>query len=187
MSAVRIVTYDPAWPATFEKLRARAARALGDLSLRIEHVGSTSVPGLHAKPVIDMTVVVRSAMDVHSAVQALATIGYEHRGDLGIVCREAFHAPDDLPEHHLYVCTEGSTPLVNHEHVRDHLRIHEADRLAYGALKRGLAREHGGDVDAYTRAKTAFLLRILGGAALSAEQREEIRRQNVSDPPDARD
>lgn len=100
---VVIVDYDPLWPKQFETLRYRLANVLGGLALTIEHVGSTAVPGLAAKPILDIDVLLRSPDDLPSAIAALASIGYLHRGDLGIPGREAFRAPSNYLRHHLYV------------------------------------------------------------------------------------
>src|SRR5262249_9274598 len=108
MSRTIVVTeYDPSWPAVFEALRARLTRVLGDVALSIEHVGSPPAPGLAATPFIDCEVVGPSPGDAPAAIERLASIGYVHRGDLGIAGREAFAQPPGLHEHHLYVC-----PLV---------------------------------------------------------------------------
>jgi len=85
-----IVDYDPAWSGQFEILRRRIAKTLGDLVARIEHVGSTAVPGLAAKPIIDLDVLLASPDDMPAAVDRLASIGYVHQGDLGVPGREAF-------------------------------------------------------------------------------------------------
>ena len=139
MKTVIVVDYDPRWPAVFERLRASLARALAGLPFEIEHVGSTSVPGLAAKPVIDLNVVVPTANEVAETIERLASLGYRHRGDLGIVGREAFRAPPGLPKHHLYVCVEGVLALRNHLGVRDYLRTHpEAVRAE---LREGRRRE----------------------------------------------
>src|SRR5438132_128523 len=114
-----VVDYDPAWPNTFEMLRSRAWEVVGEFAISIEHVGSTSSPGHAAKPVIDMCVVVTSPTEILLAVTRLATLGYVHRGDLGIVGREAFHSPAGLSAHHLYVCPQDSPALANHLAVRD--------------------------------------------------------------------
>lgn len=178
MPYVTVVPYDPAWPDTFRGLRDRVTPALEGIADRIEHIGSTSVPGLWAKPVIDMTVVVPSIDDVPRAIDALAPLGYAHRGDLGIVGREAFTRPDGLPAHNLYVCAKGALALRNHFALRDHLRAHEPDREAYSALKRELASAHPDDIDRYTVAKSDLLLRLLEAAGLSREDLDTIRRQN---------
>src|SRR5689334_4395940 len=114
-----VVDYDPAWPAVFEKLRARTWSVVGDFALGIEHIGSTSVPGLAAKPIIDMCVVVPSAEQVSLSIERLATLGYVHRGDLGVEGREAFWSPQQLPAHHLYVCPKGNLGLMNPLALRD--------------------------------------------------------------------
>ncbi|HEY2860733.1 MAG TPA: GrpB family protein [Terracidiphilus sp.] len=85
--------YDDAWPLRFEDLAATIRKALGIIVLRIEHVGSTAVPGLAAKPVIDLDVVVRSAHEMQLAILRLAQIGYAHEGELGIAGRAAFRSP----------------------------------------------------------------------------------------------
>ena len=129
---VVVVPHDPAWVAAFEALRAVYVASLGDLALAIHHVGSTSVPGLAAKPIIDVDVEIRSREILPSVVRALAALGYRHEGDLGVHGREAF-APesDDVPrdgsgrrwpEHHLYVCASDSPELRRHLVFRDWLR-----------------------------------------------------------------
>src|SRR5687767_15978465 len=108
MSTVTVVDYDPSWPSVFETLKSHVLQALGSLPVSVEHVGSTAIPGLAAKPIIDMDVVVASVADVTIAVERLSSLGYIHRGDLGIQGREAFHSPSALPPHHLYVCAQGT-------------------------------------------------------------------------------
>ena len=178
MSAVVIVDYDPEWPARFEALRARIWPRVRDVARAIEHVGSTSVPGLAAKPTIDLTVVADSAADVPAAIQRLATLGYVHRGDLGIPGREAFFAPEELPRHHLYVCPPDNLGLENHLRVRDTLRAHPALAAEYGELKKQLAERFPNDVDRYTEGKSSFLGRILRASGLTPDQVAEIEAVN---------
>jgi GrpB-like predicted nucleotidyltransferase (UPF0157 family) len=116
---VLIVDYDPHWPDLFEELRAPVVAALGDLIVCVEHVGSTAVPGLAAKPIIDMDVVVPSVADIPEAIRRLAILGYVHRGDLGISGREALTSPAGKPSHHLYVCALDSEELRRHRSLRD--------------------------------------------------------------------
>src|SRR5262245_51865013 len=104
---------------------------LAGVAVTIEHVGSTAVPGLAAKPIIDMDVVIRSRSDLPAVITRLATLGYQHQGDLGIPDREAFRPPPGLPPHHLYVCLAGCAALRNHITLRDHLRSHPADAATY--------------------------------------------------------
>ena len=156
--------FTTSWPTLFETLRSRLLLALGDLADSIEHVGSTAVPGLVAKPIIDLDIVVDSATDVPLAVARLATLGYQHRGDLGIEGREAFDRPAKLPAHHLYVCVQGSLALANHLTIRDYLRQHPEAAVKYGFLKRRLAREFPLEPARYGGGKTEFLVGLLRAA-----------------------
>jgi len=176
---VVVVDYDPAWPGDFERLAQTARAALGDLALRIEHVGSTSVPGLAAKPVIDVSAVVRSERDVRAAIERLGTIGYRHQGNLGVEGREAFAAPGgDLPVHNLYVCYEGSVGLVNQVAVRNYLREHPETAAAYAALKKELAQRFPNNIDGYVDGKTDFVLGVLRASGLPRETIAAIANAN---------
>jgi GrpB-like predicted nucleotidyltransferase (UPF0157 family) len=121
-----VVPYDPAWPAVFEQIRRRVVPLLRDLGATVEHVGSTAVPGLAAKPIVDVDVVVATSVDIEPAIGHLASGGYVHLGDLGIPGREAFDIPADMPYHHLY--------LVAHF-------LASGDRAAYLEAKSALIRE----------------------------------------------
>lgn len=178
MRTIVVVEHDPAWPAQFESLRSRIHPAVSDIAAAIEHVGSTSVPGLAAKPIIDMVIVVPEAARIPEAIDRLAPLGYGHRGDLGVEGREAFSRPDDLPPHHLYLCPHGNLSLRNHLTLRDHLRAHEADARAYGALKKRLAREFTHDIDSYMDGKTDFIVGILRDHGFTPEQIEAIEKVN---------
>ena len=159
-----IEDYDPHWPGQFETLRARISPVLGPLAAAVEHVGSTAIPGLAAKPIIDMDVLLRSAADLPAAITRLATLGYQHRGDLGVPGREAFRPPPhDLP-HHLYVCVPECLEYARHITFRNHLRMHPEDARAYEGLKRDLAVEFREDREAYNQAKTEFVEAVLGRA-----------------------
>jgi GrpB-like predicted nucleotidyltransferase (UPF0157 family) len=162
---VIIVDYDPHWPDLFEELRAPVVAALGDLVFIVEHVGSTAVPGLAAKPIIDMDVVVPSVADIPEAIGRLAILGYVHRGDLGIPGREAFISPAGKSRHHLYVCALGSEELRRHRSFRDYLLTHPDDARAYGALKKAAALRFAEDRAAYTEAKTRFVEAVLQRAS----------------------
>jgi GrpB-like predicted nucleotidyltransferase (UPF0157 family) len=156
MQSVVMVDYDPDWPVRFEALRERIAAALGPLAVAIEHVGSTSVPDLCAKPIIDLDVVVHRE-DIPASIQALEALGYRHEGDLGIGGREAFRWTAEFPEHHLYVCPEGSPALRRHVVVRDYLRAHAEMARAYADLKKRLAQLYHDDRSKYQAAKADFI------------------------------
>ena len=183
MSRVVVQDYDPAWPKVFESLRARIWPLVSDIAIAIEHVGSTSVPGLAAKPIIDIDIVVAPPR-VDPAIERLATVGYEHRGDLGIRGREAFAAPGETPRHHLYLCPCDSAALANHLAVRDALRRSASDVHDYGELKKRLAGEFAEDVEGYVEAKTEFLVGLLEKAGFPEEDLAEIRsaKADTRDP-----
>jgi GrpB-like predicted nucleotidyltransferase (UPF0157 family) len=170
--------YDPQWPVLFSELHDRIWPTLRDVALAVEHVGSTAVPGLAAKPVIDLDVVVASRREVPLAIARLADLGYEHRGNLGIEDREAFVTPAALPAHHLYVCPHDSVALRNHLVLRDHLRSHPSDAAAYGQLKIHLAQQFPDDIAAYVEGKTEFILSILARYGFAPDTLESIRRAN---------
>lgn len=133
------------------------AAALDDVAVAIEHVGSTAVPGLAAKPVIDLVVVVEPER-VQEAIDRLAAVGYVHRGDLGVEGREAFSSPDSERRHHLYVSATGSEELRAQLAFRDRLRRDTALAAEYEALKRELAVRFRDDRPGYTEAKTDFVV-----------------------------
>jgi len=163
-----ICDYDPRWLALFESLRATLSAALGDLVSRIEHVGSTAVPGLAAKPIVDLDAVLRSGADREVAIARLDRLGYLHRGNLGIAGREAFTFRGSGPSpgaHHLYVCDPASSEWRRHLLFRDALRADAALAAEYAALKRRMANLHAEDPDAYTEAKTEFVEAVLHAAA----------------------
>jgi GrpB-like predicted nucleotidyltransferase (UPF0157 family) len=158
---VIIKDYDPRWPQLFEMLRLRIAAVLDEVAISIEHVGSTAVPGLAAKPIIDIDVLLRSSADLPTVIRKLADLGYMHRGDLGVTGREVFRANSDDVQHHLYVCPPGSGEYKRHIAFRNYLRMHAADANTYAVLKRMLASQFGSDRDGYNRAKSDFVQQIL--------------------------
>ena len=159
---VVIVEYSPDWARQFEQIRTVLLAALGGLALAVEHVGSTAVPGLAAKPIIDIDVVIAHPDDIDAVELALAAIGYAYSGEQGIAGRHAFKQPPNLPRHHCYVCAADSAELLRHMTFRDALR--QDPRLAeqYSALKQELAATFRDDRLGYSEAKTAFVEAVLG-------------------------
>lgn len=156
-----VVDYDPKWPELFAAFRARIEGALEGRAAAIEHVGSTAVPGLAAKPVVDIDVLLSSAARPHEAIERLALLGYGHKGNLGIAGREAFTQPADQPAHHLYVCAAGSIEFIRHVAFRDYLRTHPESARIYGELKRRLATEYRHDRATYGAGKDEFVREVL--------------------------
>ncbi len=157
---ILISDYDPRWPERFEDLRRRLAPHVADLPVSIEHVGSTSVPGCAAKPIIDLDIVVSDAAVVSEVISRLAEQGYRHEGDLGVPGREAFQAPPASPVHHLYAVIAGSKPHLDHVLLRDYLRRRPDEVQRYSALKVALAQRFPADREgrvAYSAAKSALV------------------------------
>lgn len=158
---VSVWDYDLKWPRLFSQIEQELREQVGALALAIEHVGSTSVPGLAAKPIIDIELIIASAYQFPSVKERLEHFGYIHRGPCGVPDREAFRCVIDLPAHHLYVCQTGARPLREHLCFRDALRQNPGLAAEYAALKRALAEQYRHDRDAYTEAKTGFIRSVL--------------------------
>jgi GrpB-like predicted nucleotidyltransferase (UPF0157 family) len=178
MRTIQIVDYDPAWPAVFAQLRSRVWAVVEGVAVAVEHVGSTSVPDLAAKPIIDMTVVVGSTTDVPAAIERLAALGYVHQGNLGVDGREAFGSPDGWPAHHLYLCARDNVALENHLALRDYLRAHPESARAYADLKKRLASQFPHDMGSYVEGKTGLILEILRDAGFPPDRLDAIARAN---------
>jgi len=155
--------YDPEWPHWFETVRRRVWPVVEDIALRIEHVGSTAVPGLAAKPIVDMDIVVASEDDVRPVIDRLAATGYRWRGDLGVVGREYFKAMKDegLPPHTPYLVVENNKAHVDHWLLRDMLRGDPEARERYAALKRRNVVLANRDMDVYVAAKAKLVAELL--------------------------
>lgn len=164
---VHVAEYHPAWPERFRFLARRAAEAIGERVLAVEHVGSTSVPGLAAKPIIDLAVLVRPE-DVPHAIERLAALGYVHEGNKGIPGREAFRTPPGEEKHHLYVCIPESASVRDHLLFRDYLRAHPDVAREYAELKRRLAEQYRHDSEGYQDAKRPFIEEVTERAAAEA-------------------
>jgi len=159
---VIVLPYDAAWKSDFVKIRQELESAIGDLIIGIEHVGSTSVEGLSAKPCIDIDVVIRDYSVFDAIVSKLAEIGYVHEGDLGIKGREAFDYSDKphLQKHHLYVCPQDSPELRRHVTFRDYLRANPEAVKTYGAVKETAAKLYPEDIDGYIAYKSPCIEEI---------------------------
>jgi GrpB-like predicted nucleotidyltransferase (UPF0157 family) len=159
-----ISDYDTDWPLHFEEIAQPVRKAIADLGATVEHIGSTSVPGLAAKPIIDIDVAVASSDDVLTAIERLRSLGYLYQGDKGIKGREAFMWPNGARPHHLYVVVQGNEPHRKHIAFRNHLREHPEVARDYAALKTRLAEQHAEDRLGYTDAKDAFVAQVLRAA-----------------------
>ncbi|MBR6596283.1 MAG: GrpB family protein [Oscillospiraceae bacterium] len=165
---VTVTPYNPHWPDDFEAIRRELAAGLGELIVDIHHVGSTSVPGLSSKPIIDIDVEIKDYSVFPEAVARLQMLGYAHEGDLGIPQREAFcyAGKAHLRKHHLYVCPADSEELRRHITFRDHLRRNPEDAAAYGAVKEKAARLYPDSIDDYMKFKSEIICKLYRKCAL---------------------
>lgn len=154
-----VVPYDPNWPAEFERIREYLIKKIGDLVMEIKHVGSTSVPGLCAKPIIDIVAVMDSYDVFPEIVARLEKVGFQHEGDGGIKEREVFKRliPDDFIDYHFYVCPKDSEESRRQTIFRNALLNNKDVADEYGKLKMRLIEEVNGDRVLYTDSKTDFI------------------------------
>jgi len=152
--------YDSAWPSRFAELGARIESALGAGALAVEHIGSTSVPGLAAKPIIDVLVVVADVLEERSYVPALEDAGFVLR------VREAGHRMFRTPDKdvHIHVYSSGDQAIRDYLDLRDWLRVDESDRTLYADVKRDLAKRPWSDMNHYAEAKSDVIQQVLGRA-----------------------
>jgi GrpB-like predicted nucleotidyltransferase (UPF0157 family) len=155
-----IVDYDSSWPARYQLERDRVRRALGVAALRIEHIGSTAVPGLAAKPIVDLLVAVADPDDDGETVPALEAAGYELR--VREPGRRMFRTP--ARDVHVHLWRHSDPEVARHLIFRDRLRRSSADRDAYERLKRELAAREWADMNEYADAKTPLIEAILSRA-----------------------
>jgi GrpB-like predicted nucleotidyltransferase (UPF0157 family) len=162
---IHLVPYDPTWPLEFEAEAARIERACADLELRLEHIGSTAIPGLSAKPIIDILAGRPPRAAVAPYIAAMKQIGYEHKGAYGIPGRQYFRrgAPRS---HHVHMVSWTSAFWREHLAFRDFLRDHPERAREYDALKRELAPVSGDDHAAYVKGKGPFVRAVLREAGL---------------------
>ena len=165
---VIVLPYDPAWKSAFEEIRREIEAAVGNLILGIEHVGSTAVEGLSAKPCIDIDVVIRDYSVFDQVVRRLEAINYIHEGNLGIKNREAFCYTDKphLQKHHLYVCPQDSAELHRHIAFRDYLRANPEAAKQYGQAKETAAKLYPDDIDGYIAYKSPCIEQLYRACGL---------------------
>lgn len=163
MDEVVIAAYDPSWPEIFAGEAWAIQQALGDVLVGIEHVGSTSIPGLSAKPIIDIVVSVTSLAEGTAAVPALEMLGYDCRGENGIPGRLFFRKGliEFKRTHHLHLVEAGHEQWKSMLAFRDYLRSHPGDARRYEELKRTLAEKFRDNRAAYTNGKADFVQAVL--------------------------
>lgn len=163
---IRLVPYDPAWPARFEEERTALVAAIGEWIVGdVHHVGSTAVTGLEAKPIIDILVGVRGLEESRACFEPLAGLGYLHAPYLAEEMHWFCKPHPSRRTHHLHLVPTGSRRYSDELAFRDRLRADPELAADYAALKQALARRFADDRDSYTRAKSDFIGHALGRRA----------------------
>jgi GrpB-like predicted nucleotidyltransferase (UPF0157 family) len=158
MKVTLVEKYNPAWPQWFEDIKKHLGNGIADASIRIERVGSTAIPGMIAKPIIDIIIVIEP--ERWEEIKALLEErGYYYRGNQGIKEREVFRLIDEtiLPAHHLYVCPKNSFELRKETAFRDYMKTHKRDRERLNALKWSLAEKFNNDRQLYIDGKDTMV------------------------------
>jgi GrpB-like predicted nucleotidyltransferase (UPF0157 family) len=156
---VIVVPHDPSWPSAFAQAAAVVAPAFGPNLLELHHIGSTSIPSIHAKPIIDMLAVVADLEAVDERDAELRAPGYVGRGELGIPGRRYFarNDPAGVRTHQIHAFQNGSPHVDRHLAFRDYLRVRPEIAREYSDLKRQLAAAHPEDIEAYMEGKDSFI------------------------------
>ncbi len=155
---ITVLNYDPEWPLKYERERKAIAEILDGNGISIYHIGSTSVPGLAAKPIIDMMAVVRSLEKVDDARGKFSELGYEYLGEFGIAGRRYFRKGGDERTHQIHIFqADDWNNIERHLAFRDYMRTHEKERTEYAKIKTALAQRFPYDIDGYCDGKDAFV------------------------------
>jgi GrpB-like predicted nucleotidyltransferase (UPF0157 family) len=159
MRKVEIVPHDPRWREAFEAEAKQVAFALGENVTAVHHIGSTAIPNIYAKPVIDLLVEVRNITEVDSQSSAMESLGYEVMGEFGIPGRRYFRKDNQegIRTHQIHAFETGSAEVERHLAFRDYMIANPEDAQRYSELKRQLAEEHPQSMDGYMNGKDGFI------------------------------
>lgn len=186
---IKIQQYDKNWKKYFEEIRDHLLNNIKGKIDRVEHIGSTSVPGMSAKPIIDIDIIVEDdELNMKLVIKELENLGYNHLGEMGISGREAFSRSNpktpvskhnkDWNKHNLYLCKKDSIGLRNHLALKKHLLEHPDKVIEYSRLKEELAVKYQTDIDSYVEGKTKFITNILKIEGITRSEIETIKREN---------
>jgi GrpB-like predicted nucleotidyltransferase (UPF0157 family) len=159
---IKVVPYDPHWPQLFEDEALQIKSALGDNCISIHHIGSTSIPGMSAKPIIDILPVVVDIREVDNATHSMELLGYTARGEYGIAFRRFFQKGSDPRTHNVHVYQEGDPEIQRYLKFREWMLTHPEDVKTYAKLKQELAAKYPNDILRYVSGKDAFVASIDG-------------------------
>jgi GrpB-like predicted nucleotidyltransferase (UPF0157 family) len=171
--------YNPTWKTEFEKAYTFYKKLLKNINIKIEHVGSTSVEGMWAKPTLDIDIIVKNTKDSKQVIERLIKVDYNHIGNFGVPGREALKYKEDNQyikwmDHNLYVCIDGCENLENHLLLRNHLKNNEKAIKAYSKIKRDLAKRHPNDIDSYVDGKTTIITEFLKNEGMDIDELKRI-------------
>ncbi|WP_019424137.1 GrpB family protein [Paenibacillus sp. OSY-SE] len=162
---VQIMPYQTQWPAQFERIAAPIRRSLQDIAVRVEHIGSTSIPGCAAKPIIDIQISVTDLQSLEGYVHPLRELGWMHRADNPDLTKRYFRESPGCERTHIHVRQAGSWSEQFALLFRDYLRCHPEERDAYADIKLRLAEQYRHDRHGYTDAKTPFIWSVMQRAS----------------------
>lgn len=157
---VEVVPHNPNWATQFEAEANRIRAIFGDELVAIHHIGSTAIPGIRAKPIIDLLVEVSDIEKVEAFNEPMIALGYEPMGEFGIAGRRYFQKGGDARTHHVHAYQAGHPEIARHIHFRDYVRAHPDDAQAYSQLKEQLAQQYRAEPLSYTEAKSDFVREI---------------------------
>ena len=156
-----VVPYDPHWAELYEQEKEALCAVFGEELLEIHHIGSTSIPGIKAKPVIDILPVVRDIQRVDDLNDEMAELGYEAKGEYGILGRRYFRkGTEEKHTHHVHAFQFGNPEIARHVNFCAYLRAHPGDARRYSELKEALTKRHSHDIGAYTVGKDALIAEL---------------------------
>ena len=157
MRKVEVSSYQEQWPIQFREEAEKIKAIFGEEIIAIHHIGSTAVPNLDAKPIIDLMPIVKQISHVDSYDDQMRELGYDPRGEYGIEGRRYFPKGEDHRTHHVHMFQAGSRHIERHLAFRDYLKEHPTVKEQYGQLKKTLAQQFPFDMDAYIRGKNDFV------------------------------
>jgi GrpB-like predicted nucleotidyltransferase (UPF0157 family) len=161
-SRIVVVPHDPRWRERYDRESARVAQALAPHFRAAHHIGSTAIPTIHAKPIVDLLIEVDDVKAVEARNAAMAALGYEVMGEFGIAGRRYYRKDDEhgVRVFHVHAFATGSPEIDRHLAFRDYLIAHPEPAAEYSDLKQKLAAAHPDDIEAYMDGKDAFIKRI---------------------------
>jgi GrpB-like predicted nucleotidyltransferase (UPF0157 family) len=159
MRKVEVVPHDPKWREAFEVESRFVADALGENVVDVHHIGSTAIPSICAKPIIDLLVEVKDIIRVDGQNSAMKSLGYEVMGEFGIPGRRFFRKDnrESVRTHHIHAFEVASVQVKRHLAFRDYMLAHPEDALKYSELKSALARKYPQNIDKYMDGKDGFI------------------------------